>query len=86
MEGAWRARQHAAIAVHDINDFFRHRLALSDDAQMQVCCAWRFAREVVADARPFVQEHDLEIPGRIELVLKQLQRSNAATNMAYTPL
>jgi hypothetical protein len=32
------------------------------------------------------QERDLELPGHIELVLKQLQRSNALTNMAYNPL
>ena len=36
MEGAWRARQRAGIALACLNDFFTQRLALYEDAQIKV--------------------------------------------------
>ena len=43
VEGAWRARQRAGIALAGLNDFFTQRLALYEDAQIKVrvvICPW----------------------------------------------
>ena len=94
MEGAWRAKLRAGIALNDLNVFFMQSLEIYDGDKTQGASQQVFLCEVcpqhahiwsVTKLPSRVQGQDLAPPSHIDKVQRLLTRSSSLVNHAYTP-